>query len=74
MNDINGRPYATIAETKEGTKLEADDGFDCIKCGTTLVVCSTYGALYIPCTAGEHLLLGQISADDTCYAGLYCVG
>lgn len=75
--DLTGRPYATVAEVKEGTILEADGGFECMDKGDKLKVISRPdGSLYIECLAfGGHSLDGQIDIDEDdgtkFYNGLY---
>lgn len=75
MKDLSGRLYATVAETKVGSKLEADGGFTCIKEGSVLTVEKDHwGRLYVPCGSGEHYLGGQVSSDGAHYIGFYHVG
>lgn len=73
MNDLKGRPWATVAQVKVGSKLEADGDFTCIKKGTVLTVEDSKNGLSVPCKEGGHLLDGQLSDDGTHYVGLYCV-
>ncbi len=83
--DKNGRPYATVAETKVGDKLEADGGFTCIAEGAVLEVKQDGDGLYVECNGhGDfdaqadhgvaehpHLLSGQ--EESGIYIGLYRV-
>lgn len=75
--DLNGRPYATVAEVKEGTFLEADGDFTClIKGANRRVLARSDGQLYIECLAfGGHSLDGQLDIDEEdgteFYNGLY---
>lgn len=76
--DLNGRPYATVNEVKEGTLLEADGDFDCMTEGDWLRVMRrpSDGELFIKCTSdGGHNLNGQLDIDENdgteFYNGLY---
>ena len=74
MHDLNGRPWATVAKTKEGSKVEVDGDFTCIRKGEVREVHTHKdGGLYIQCAEGTHLLDGQLSEDKTHYVGLYHV-
>lgn len=50
-----------FVDIKEGDKLRADGGFDCIKEGTILEVKQTNNGLYVECENGKHF----ISDDET---------
>jgi hypothetical protein len=74
MKDRNGRTYARLRDCKPGTKLQADDGFECIESWKTLTVkARKNGQLYVQCEAvGGHNLDGQIdSISDDSLIGLY---
>ncbi|MCG5239559.1 hypothetical protein MCW82_07225 [Azospirillum doebereinerae] len=75
MFDSNGKAYASVAETKEGTVLVADAGFTCIESGAELTVQSDpVNGLYVSCGDGKHFLDGQCddhTAPDAFYVGLY---
>lgn len=44
-----------------GNQLRADGGFTCIAHGAVVTVCrDERGDLYIPCSAGQHALDGQV--------------
>ena len=73
MNDLNGRPWATVANTQSGHQVETDAGFTCIDKGAILTVLNDEQGLYIPCSSGKHYLDGQLSNDLTHYVGLYRV-
>lgn len=59
-----------IADVKEGTKLIADNGFDCIAEGSILTVEMYNGDLCVRCDAGIHDLGGQVDDDGINYIGL----
>lgn len=66
-----GEP-AEVAVTKPGDRIIADDGFECIAPGATLMVHEDDGLLFVFChdENGEpqrHYLAGQIECG--CYVG-----
>lgn len=72
------KEFARIDDVKAGDKLTPDDGFDCLKVGSVLVVqADADGKLYVPCDEGNHYLNGQIGGPlggfetETHYVGLY---
>lgn len=70
--DLQGRAYATVAEVKAGTILQADGDFDCLGKGANVTVFTgDGGVLCFECAAGHHKLEGQLSDDGTYYVGLY---
>lgn len=72
MLDLQGRPWATVSETKAGSAVRTDGDFTCIAEGQVLIVQAREdGALFIPCDEGGHDLVGQLSDDGTHYVGLY---
>jgi hypothetical protein len=74
MKDKNGRPWATVAEVKPGSIVEADGGFDCLVDGKQYTVYSyPNDRLSIPCAKGSHFLDGQLDDTNTYYIGLYFV-
>lgn len=74
MKDKNGRPWATVAEVKPGSIVEADGGFDCLVNGKQYTVYSyPNDRLTIPCAKGSHFLDGQLDDTHTYYIGLYFV-
>lgn len=54
---------------KPGTRLKADDGFDCILPGKILRVEDHGSGLFVKCKEGKHYLDGQLSSDGTYYVG-----
>lgn len=70
--NTNGRPYATVDQVVEGSRVECDGGFTCLDEGDVReVLKDNDGGLYIRCSKGEHYLDGQIDGDH--YVGLYLV-
>jgi hypothetical protein len=60
-----------IEDVHEGKMLQVDDGFDCIKGGTIVVVQGTcIHDFYVRCAHGAHYLSGQISVDGDHLIGL----
>ena len=57
-------PFAKLSDVKPGTRLKADDGFDCITDGEVLTVAEDDGGLYVPCTRGHHYLDGRRNYND----------
>lgn len=87
-SDTDGREYARISKLRPGDKVEADDGFTCIKAGAILEIQSGLdGELYVFCSGadddegaivgpvqmGEHYLDGQLMDDDDHLIGFYKV-
>ena len=72
MTDLQGRPWARIAEVKKGSILEHDNGSPCWRKGRRYKVHegSLAGELYFKCRHGYHGS-GQEVGDH--YVGLYCV-
>lgn len=77
MRDLNGRPYALVSEVVEGTILECDGDFTCLRAGDQRVVKTVDGRLSIDCDAEGHDLDGQLAIDEESkvefYVGLYVV-
>ncbi len=72
-HDTNGRPYAKSDNIVKGSIIIPDGGFSCMKAGTTKVVgISKDGSLCVQCSAGDHLLSGQLDPTNTFYVGFYC--
>ena len=67
-SSIPGKPFAKVANVKEGDRLVSDAGFTCIKQGTELVI-QADKRLFVDCVKGRHYLEGQI--EDGEYVGLY---
>lgn len=72
------KPFALISETKPGTRLIADAGFDCIPADRIVIVEGPEGSIdpdkiWVPCKEGKHYLNGQVSDDEKEYVGLYPV-
>jgi hypothetical protein len=75
MPDISGKSWALTSETKEGSILIPDGGFDCLKKGVPVAVKKNpFGRLYVCCKKGMHDLGGQLSDDGTEYVGLWKKG
>lgn len=73
MKDLNGRPWASVSETKEGSVVECDGDFTCLKEGDRRTVKRDEDGLYIDCAAGQHYLDGQFDGAHKFYIGLYLV-
>lgn len=71
MPDANGKPWAQVSETKAGSILIPDNGFDCMEDAIAVVVREDGDGLYVPCSTGRHGLDGQLSDDGTEYVGLW---
>lgn len=69
--DVNGKPWATVEETKAGDVLVTDGSFTCMVKRVDRQVFEDGGGLYVTCMEGRHYLFGQLSEDKTCYVGLY---
>ena len=75
-HNVKGRAWATHADVKEGTVVEADSDFGCIKRGNQKTVkLSDKGRFFIDCAFGEHYLDGccDYRDGDPVYIGLYNV-
>jgi hypothetical protein len=49
-----------ISQIKPGDTLIADDGFDCLEHGQSVVVEADGDYLFVPCKCGRHGLDGQL--------------
>jgi hypothetical protein len=52
-----------ISQIKPGDTLIADDGFDCLDTGQSVVVQDDGDGLFVPCRCGRHGLDGQLDFD-----------
>ncbi len=60
----NERKFVRVEDAVEGSLVEADGGFTCIKKGTILkIVQDVDGDLCVPCDKGLHGLAGQVEKD-----------
>lgn len=71
MPDIHGKSWALVSETKVGSVLIPDKGFDCMEEAIACIVDHDADDLYVPCAEGRHYLDGQLSDDGTEYVGLW---
>lgn len=75
MYDKNGRAYAKLSELADGTRIELDDGFDCVEhdgSPTYRKVHESAGKqLYFSCRHGRHYLDGQLANDGKHLIGVY---
>jgi len=71
MPDAQGKPWAQVKDTKAGSILIPDDGFDCLEEAIAVIVKEDRNGLYVPCSEGRHGLDGQLSDDGTEYVGLW---
>lgn len=74
MKDLQGRSYATVAETQEGSVLQVDGDFICMeKNSKHTVKKNEHGELFVSCKNGTHCLDGQLSDDGSYYIGMYTI-
>ena len=71
-HDLQGRPWLTVQEAKEGALIEHDNGSPCWTKPQYTLLREEDNELYFQCAEGRHGLDGQL--DDptgTFYIGLY---
>lgn len=74
MKDLQGRDYATVAETKEGSVLQIDGDFTCMRKNSKHTVKKNeHSELFVSCRDGNHYLDGQLSDDGSYYVGMYTI-
>jgi hypothetical protein len=69
--DLKGRAYAKVSEIKQGSCVEVDGGFPCLKSDVYYNVYDDGAGLYIECDDGKHFLSGQLDETGSFYTGIY---
>jgi hypothetical protein len=58
--------YSKIFAIREGDRMMAFHGFDCVAGNAVVTICSDDNGLYFHCSEGKHYLDRQIDAEGNC--------